>query len=292
MDELQLQISRAALEALQTGEKDDPLVVQMFKKRLGPAIIALPSNPTPDQYKSIRQLIELAAFKIAAINAVSTVGFQSVIALGKGEDIATVGCTGFLVSPDIVVTAKHCVDHEDGGDYTGGAFLKELNRKPRLLKVFGSNPILHETADLALMRLAAPVSDVEIYKIAESNTIELAKNFRIVGFGKDEENNFGFDHKATVLAARFPNNGVAANKIQKFEFAIGNPTVNDGDACTGDSGGPVLAESGGRFGLAGVISRPVIDNQCGEGTICIRLDRFADWIDQKIVALGGQARPV
>jgi hypothetical protein len=138
-----------------------------------------------------------------------------------------------------------------------------------------------------MIRLEQAVTGIEIYPIASSATIDAAELVRIVGFGRDQGDDSGVKKTAPVTRRPGPFPGL---NLLPDEFVIGDPLLSDdGDACFGDSGGPVLVQVGGNYQVAGLIRRTV--GLCGNGTICPRLDRFTQWIDDNIQALGGQPRP-
>jgi endonuclease G len=53
------------------------------------------------------------------------------------------------------------------------------------------------------------------------------------------------------------------------------------DTCTGDSGGPIYIRDGQDWLLAGATSRATKGsvNNCGDGGVYVRVDRYLDWID-------------
>jgi secreted trypsin-like serine protease len=66
-----------------------------------------------------------------------------------------------------------------------------------------------------------------------------------------------------------------------FELVAGKPLLAK-DSCTGDSGGPFYIEAApGEWQIAGATSRATnsAPNDCGDGGIYVRLDRYRSWIE-------------
>ena len=66
-----------------------------------------------------------------------------------------------------------------------------------------------------------------------------------------------------------------------LEIVAGRPLLQR-DSCTGDSGGPFYVEDKAkRWHLAGATSRATdsAQNNCGDGGIYVRIDRYLDWIE-------------
>jgi secreted trypsin-like serine protease len=295
MSDRRIQISEAALRALEYGNNDDRMILNGFRAH-APAQVRIPANPTAKDLRSLRVLIERASRGAATIsNGEETLDFPSVVALGQTDDEATFGCSGILISPDIVLTAGHCID--DG--FTGGVWLKDANGR-RLLPLPGGHT-KHAafgdpsefSNDIGMLRLSEPVANVDIHSIADGATIDQATLAVIAGFGQDGSHSSSIDIRraADVIIRLNPSDGTIG--FEDLEFVIGSPTiVDDGDACDGDSGGAAFVVVGGGHQLAGLISRGVNPPVCGDGTICLRLDRYTQWIDDNIQTLGGQPRPV
>lgn len=293
---LQTHLALAAREALEAGGEDARTTIELFKKKTQLSL-ALPSRWLPGEDARFQEAIRLLSLNKFATLGEPTPDFASAVALGKGPAVNSFGASGVLVSPDVVLTAAHCVDDE----LTGGAWTYDGTRPESLGGIVGflhhskwGEPNEHQN-DIGLIRLEQPRDDVEIYPIASTQTIDAATKLRIVGFGHDWNGGHGADHKTTadVHVRMNPSDGSVG--FAGWEFIIGDPINKlDGDACEGDSGAPVLVEVDGRHQLAGIVSRSVEPDwaSCGDGSICLRLDRYADWIDDTIEDLGGQKRPL
>jgi secreted trypsin-like serine protease len=64
-----------------------------------------------------------------------------------------------------------------------------------------------------------------------------------------------------------------------LEFVAGKPLLNK-DSCTGDSGGPFYIEGPRGWLLGGATSRATnsAPNDCGDGGIYVRVERYLSWI--------------
>lgn len=74
----------------------------------------------------------------------------------------------------------------------------------------------------------------------------------------------------------------ALNQVASVEdlyLVIEGTGGGTGNACRGDSGGPVLTQDGGPEGLLGVLSYvPDLAQGCGASTWAVRLDRYEAWL--------------
>lgn len=202
------------------------------------------------------------------------------------------GCTGTLIAADVVVTAGHCVQYATriflGSDVskTGKVVqVRERVRHPQYRQGGKQN-------DLMVLLLASPVENVEPRKLATKALIEEATDGRVVGFGNtDPIGSAGYGIKRQVdvpIASSACKGSLDGEPDEKaygcdagLEFVAGKPLLAK-DSCTGDSGGPFYIEApAGGWLLVGATSRATnsAPNDCGDGGIYVRLDRYRSWID-------------
>jgi hypothetical protein len=193
-------------------------------------------------------------------------------------------CTGAALAPDLVLTAAHCV--LPGADYKIVEYDKA--RQPQLRDVarvmahpkFELQTLLahRATADVALLKLAAPLAGVEPATLGPALTVAPGDAFTAAGMGvavRGDGKSGGTARAATLVATGRPGN---------LQIRLTDPAT-DGEkpglgACTGDSGGPVFVMNGPPV-IIGVVSwstGPANSAGCGGLTGVTPLFLYRDWI--------------
>lgn len=174
-------------------------------------------------------------------------------AIGVGDDFNGPWCSATLISPQTVMTAAHCAL-----GITRVYFGKTLTSSaPADMEVI--HPLYNEdgnTPDIALVRLAAPVSmqAAPLLRKTLGNTPEfIGPDWTWVGFGVDNpdfQSGFGIRRVTTIpLAGVGPQN----DPVPISEYYV-SYLVDSSSPCFGDSGGPAFHVSAGVEHAAAVAS--------------------------------------
>lgn len=219
-----------------------------------------------------------------------TRGFPDCVALGNGSRYF---CSGTLIAPNLVVTARHCATAGITQVFVGGY---DVNQ-PETGKIVGVKRDAagkyaiyeHPEADLMVVVLEhdskiSPRHIAQGDEIAQSDT----KKAYLVGFGTidfDGTKGFGLKRRVTVpittLGCEEP--GQYGCK-QGTEMVAGHRGLSK-DSCRGDSGGPLYIQGPeGDYYLLGATSRGISGpglRTCGDGGIYVRVDQFVEWIREQ-----------
>ncbi|MET0253128.1 MAG: serine protease [Terrimicrobiaceae bacterium] len=201
------------------------------------------------------------------------------------------GCTGTLVASNVVVTAGHCADFATrvffGNDVTKPGKIVRVKKRVRHPKYRQGK---HN--DLMVLLLEEKVDSVKPRKLAAKPLIDKATDGRVVGFGNtDPAGMFGYGIKrfvdvpvaspACLGKVNGQNDNMAYGCDAGLELVAGRPLL-ERDSCKGDSGGPfyILGDNE-QWLLGGATSRATDSamNNCGDGGVYVRVDRYRTWID-------------
>jgi secreted trypsin-like serine protease len=218
---------------------------------------------------------------------VPTAEFLDCVAVGNDSQW---GCTGTLIAPKVVVTAGHCADFATrifvGSDVTQPGSIVKVKRRVR-------HPQYHRSKhnDLLVLILDRNVDAVAPRKFAKKAKVDAATDGRVMGFGNtDAGGTFGYGQKRFVdVPVASPDcrgriegedDSVTYGCDVGLELVAGRPLLAR-DSCTGDSGGPFYVQDGTQWLLAAATSRATDSamNNCGDGGVYVRVDRYRTWID-------------
>ena len=210
--------------------------------------------------------------------------------VGVGSD-SQWGCTGTLIAANAVLTAGHCADFATriyfGTDVSKPGKVVRVKKRVR-------HPQYHrgQHNDLMVLVLEERVTTVKPRKLAAKTLLDKATDGRVVGFGNtDPAGSFGYGVKRFVdvpiasPACRGKVDG-ADDKVTYgcdpgLELVAGRPLLSR-DSCTGDSGGPFYVIGKNQEWLLGGATSRATDsamNNCGDGGVYVRVDRYRAWID-------------
>ncbi len=174
-------------------------------------------------------------------------------AIGRVNKAGSGHCTGTLVAPDLVVTAGHCLFNSrtkrlhqpqsvkfvagyDRGDYLAVRDVVEF-AFPDCSGFEGpSNNIEKLAFDVAVLKLAEPVTDIEPVKVAPLNRAEPSPTLVLAGYQQDRPYMLSV-HGGCSRQNRYSTQHILAHRC---------------DATRGASGGPVLVETDDGWNVVGV----------------------------------------
>lgn len=204
-------------------------------------------------------------------------------------------CTGIVLAQDLVLTAAHCIDPQ----LTYKLYELDAERKPTFREIakivvhpqfskqtFAAN---RATADVALLKLVEPLPPKysPVTLATPRPRVALGESFIVAGYGvtvRGDNNTAGVLRHATLAATGVPGN----IQLRLFDPATKGETPGLG-ACTGDSGGPVYENRGGKFVVYGVVSwstAPKAEDGCGGLTGVTPLELYLGWISETARKLG------
>jgi hypothetical protein len=205
-------------------------------------------------------------------------------------------CSSTAIARDLVLTAAHCV--MAGTDYKLVAF--DAGGKPTLKSIAsivrhpqfdpGAVKRHRTTADVALLKFSETISPAPVPLGPAGLKVAPGDPFLVAGYGlatPGDGRSGGTVRTATLVATGQP----GSLQIRLVDPATQNKRAGLG-ACTGDSGGPVFANSGGALAVIGVVSTATGPNNtagCGGLTIVTPLVRYRSWIVEQMKRLGSAA---
>jgi secreted trypsin-like serine protease len=190
-------------------------------------------------------------------------------------------CTGTALAQDLVLTAAHCVARPV--KYTVKTYqtdvpvpVRAIVRHPRF--DFASYASSRATADIALLKLAAPLPDIVVpATLAAPRRVVAGETLTIAGFGvtiAGTARGLGLPRMATLTVTGTP----GSLQIRLYDIATRNQQIGLG-GCTGDSGAPAFDGDGPLvIGVVSWSTAPGDEEGCGGLTGVTPLLLYRDWI--------------
>jgi hypothetical protein len=170
-------------------------------------------------------------------------------------------CTATLVGQRTVLTAAHCLGYPNTDFISGtlGYHSRASVIHPRFDK---ARPYEYDLGLVLLTsRPALTPAWVDTAKPTANTPVKM------IGYGETSQG-------AGDTARRMASNSIAS--VKSLYFTIAGSSGTNGNACYGDSGGPVLLTRTGQEVVAGVLS--YITGACGTNTLVTRLDLYSAWL--------------
>lgn len=230
-------------------------------------------------------------FAVAVVDQ-SIVGGQLAAADAWSSAVATLSCSAVLISPNMVVTAAHCLARSAPDRIWIGESRSEARRivgvsachyHPEFTRIWGN--------DIGYCQLSENVTDVEIAPIVSpaeaSEWLVPGATVTIVGFGDIDA------HTSGGAVKRWAEVAIDGLQPQGREIVVGTRVAG---ACNGDSGGPAYLKLGdGSWRVVGVASRmgPSADGaavtDCDGTSIYTSLAAHEAWLEQSVAPAAPQS---
>lgn len=220
--------------------------------------------------------------------------FPDCVAVGPGPSAGSSEkwtCSGTLIAPNAVLTSRHGVSNPCYV-YVGS----DTNVPKQPYKVYAARSYKphydkhdHDLAILFLEENVEQKDGVRWRPRASADMIKAATSIVAVGYGSNEPEGMdgsGYRRKAPLaIKSRL----CTSNDHQRYSCYVGLEMLANGvdgrqNSCKGDSGGPayIYYAADNNWYLAGVTSRPMVEDiPCG-GHIYVRVDKYEGWIDKQL----------
>jgi secreted trypsin-like serine protease len=208
----------------------------------------------------------------------------------------SMGCGGALYTPQLVLTAAHCVGATGNNTSItatlGAVDLQDPNRITRQSNYVYRAPGYNNPSgdDWALIRLASPVSGIPTLAIANTTAYD-SGTFTVAGWGAPSE---GGAQQRYMLKAQVPfitdaQCGQAYTElVPAEEICAGNWASGGVDTCQGDSGGPMFRrDSANAWIQVGIVSWGYGCARPQNPGVYTQVSTFASAIAAAAATLGG-----
>lgn len=193
-------------------------------------------------------------------------------------------CTGTVIDDRLLLTAAHCVEDTNAANYQIGGGADPFNGADWVVGAvevashpgYSTTEIGVRDVGVIVLDAAPPVTPLPWQEAVDHDVYQVGTSFLAVGYGVSSSANGGsgdgVKRKVTL--------SITETYLDVFEYGDGTKNT-----CSGDSGGPAIANVGGVDTVIGVVSFG--DSECAQYGYDMRTDHNAAFIASYMGAGGG-----
>lgn len=204
-------------------------------------------------------------------NGVSAQGNKAVVPIRITPNTGTPkGCSGAILTPRIIATAAHCVIDVNGQIYKDvkvgppGASAQLESTWSTMYSIFSITGYKGDPNvkfnDIAYLVLRQPILDAAYVQIPSEDQVNYMRQssttLNLLGYGATRDSDETAPIYPSQISATF--SSVTSNTLTNSGYALSVV----GNTCTGDSGGPVIANLSGQDYVIGIITGATASNHC------------------------------